>query len=154
MSISASLDIILQTSNNEEAHAFDIINILSGAGWSFINNAYISYLPLHDNDEFNWKTEKNIAAKELEKLLISKEKANELVGILMTWANTEIGGDFLFWPKEVSNKTFSVNLNAFRPMVKLNSNYEIIDFQWYLEKLLPPLEEAFGVESFLFEQQR
>lgn len=154
MSISASIDITLQSSTQKRKAAFDIIYILTQSGWSFINNNYTSYLPLNDNDEFDWTTEQNIDSEQLRKLFETKEQAHEIVGILMVWNNSEIGGSFLFWPKEISCKTFSVNFNAFRPMVKLNDNHEIIDFKWYLERLLPPLEEAFGIEAFSFEQQK
>jgi hypothetical protein len=143
MSVSASIDIIL----SEKKTAVEIINRLMNFGWTLATkDGYIGYLPLGDKDDFHWQAEK-ISFEALTKILHEKERANEIVGVTMTWKDTEIGGSFLFWRND-SLETFSMCTDGNRQRTILDGNYEITDFQWYLAKLLPPLD----VEYFSFYQ--
>lgn len=153
MSIAASIDVKLENFHKKTTPIFEIIDVLINHGWTFNENKYITYLPFGDKDDFDWQTDENIDIAQLKKIFELKEHADEIVGIMMYWKNSEIGGSFLFWPSS-TYETFSLNFNAFRPMINLQDNYEIIDFQWYLKRLLPCLDDAFGVESFSFEQHR
>ena len=36
----------------------DILSILSSHGWNFSDSGHQVYLPINDNDEWNWKSEK------------------------------------------------------------------------------------------------
>ena len=151
MSISASIDITLKDLNNTRCLAVEVIQILMNCEWNLHHNGDISYQPIGTKKIVTWE-HRAITFEDLTKILKIKEDAHEINGVIITWKDTDIGGDLLFWPKKISCKTLSLNFNAFRPTIKLQENYEITDFQWYLEKLLPPLNDAFGVEYFSFEQ--
>ena len=153
MSIAASINVKLENFHKKTTPIYEIIDVLINNEWTFNENKYITYLPFGDKDDFDWQTDENIDIAQLKKIFELKEHADEIVGIMMYWKNSEIGGSFLFWPPS-TYETFSLNFNAFRPMINLQNNYEIIDFQWYLKRLLPCLDATFGVESFSFEQHR
>ncbi len=150
MSVSTSIDIHL--SKNEKMHrpTIEIIKVLINFGWTLSNNGYMGYLPLGDRDDFDWQ-EKEINFETLTNILKAKEEANEVVGVIMTWKNTGIGGTFLFWTNE-RYETFTMGISVNRQVITLQNNYKITDFQWYLPKLLIPLNKAWIVEYFSFYQ--
>ncbi|MBD3231043.1 hypothetical protein GF322_00070 [Candidatus Dependentiae bacterium] len=133
MSVSANIDIHLATKKS----TIEIIKILTDSGWNIFHNGYIEYLPLGDKDDFDWQTEK-ISIEHLMKILQAKQNANEVIGIIMTWKDTGIGGTFLFWTSE-KYETFSLGIGIERQKIELIDDYEITNFQWYLPKLLLPL---------------
>ena len=153
MSISASIDLHLTGIKHNQKSSIEIIDILIASGWTLVHDGYVTYLPIGDKDSFNWKSTLGMEHQDIEDLMDAKRKANEIIGVTMTWKDTQRGGSFLFWP-EGTYETLSLNLHAFRPTKKIAKNYEVTDFQWYLEKLLPPLNDAFGVEYFSCEEHR
>ena len=150
MSISAGISIRLSECAQPRS-AVDIIKVLIDFGWNIIHDGYISYLPFGDKDDFDWQAKRNINFESLIKILESKEQAEETIGIIMTWKNTDIGGTFLFWSKNELD-TFSMNITVDRQKTTLTNDYEITDFQWYLPKLLIPLNKVWTVEYFSFDQ--
>lgn len=148
MSISASIDVKLFEKN---ISLQEIIESLVSAGWNVTKNDYTSFLPLEDNDMFEWQSKKNMSPDELRRLLKDKQIAREIIGLFIIWQKTDIGGSLLFWP-EHNYTSFSMNLSSDRQYIKLNNFCKITDFSWYLEKLLPPLDERFGITSFSCEQ--
>lgn len=154
MSITASIDINLKNNNNKLIPSIEIIRVLINNGWTLVHNNYVSYLPLGDKDSYDWQDSQNMNIDDLAVTFYKKERAEETVGIMMTWKDTFIGGDFLFWPSKIAYPTLSINLNADRPLIALTDNYKIIDFQYYLLRLLPPLNDEFCVEGFSFEYQQ
>ena len=150
MSVSASINIHLSKNNNKHVPAIEIIKVLINFGWNLLHNGYIGYLPIGDKDDFDWQ-EKKISFEELVSILKEKEETNEVIGIIMTWKNTEIGGTFLFYTNE-KYETFSMGISAERQVITLQDDSKITDFQWYLPKLLIPLNEFWNVEYFSFYQ--
>lgn len=149
MSISASIKIHI----SRQVPTINILQILIKEGWSISHTNYTCYLPIGDNGKADWQAVENMHIAELSDILNAKEARNEMVGILLTWQNTLIGGNFLAWPDK-QYKSFSISLDSDRQELFLNKNYSITNFQWYLEKTLPPLNEAFGVEYFSCEENR
>ena len=150
MSMSVSIDICLNEEGEKRISAIEIIQILVDFGWTLSHNGCVGYLPLGDKDDYNWLEEK-MSITTLVDILKAKQDADEIIGVSMSWKNTEIGGSFLFWPKD-NLHTFSMNLDGNRKKIRLDSNYEITDFQWYLSKLLVPLNVVWPVEYFSFDQ--
>ena len=150
MSVTATIDIHLPKTEKKHESAIRITQVLVNFGWTLSHNGYIGYLPLGDKDNFDWLEEK-ISIERLTDILKAKEKANEIIGIIMTWKNTGIGGTFLFWPKGRLH-TFSMNIDINRQKIILVDDYEVTDFQWYLPKLLVPLNNVWEVEYFSFDQ--
>ncbi len=155
MSVSASIDIKLSEIKRTQISATEIIEVLVSSGWNLFHGEYLSYLPLGDKDDFDWQDKKDMSWNALTKIIEAKEQAKEIVGIMMTWENTKIGGDFLFWPPKTSYcNTFSLSTNNNRQVISLTNDYNITDFQWYLPKLLIPLNKAFTIESFKLDHYR
>jgi hypothetical protein len=150
MSVSASINVHLPKNGIIHKPAIEIIQVLISSGWTLSHNGYIGYLPLGDKDSFDWQ-EKEINIETLTDILKAKEDANEIVGVIMTWQNTEIGGTFLFWTNE-KYETFTMGISIDRQTMALDDDYKITNFQWYLSKLLPPLNKVWTVEYFSFEQ--
>jgi hypothetical protein len=143
MSVDATISMCLN--NNYEP--LDIIEILLEFGWTLNDYGGISYLPLGDVDAFNWQTQQQMTFEELKKIITSKQQTNEVVGIVMTWKDTLIGCTFLLR----KNSILSIGLGVDRQIKELNKNYQITDFNWYLEKLLLPLDDAFDIAYFSCE---
>ena len=101
MAISASLGVYLTDNGIKRKSAIEIIQVLIDSGWILIHNEYISYISLGSSDRSNWQTTKNMSIEELMQILQKKEGKKEIIGVRMTWQNTDIGGDFLFWPKKI-----------------------------------------------------
>lgn len=150
MSISAGISIRLSDGNRSKS-AVNIIKVLIDSGWNLFHDGYISYLPIGDKDDFDWQAKKAMSFEKLTKIIEIKEKTEEVVGVIMTWQNTDIGGTLLFWPEDSLN-TFAMNITINRKKTKLADDYEITDFQWYLPKLLTPLNKVFEVEYFACDE--
>ena len=150
MSITASVDINLIKKDSQHAGTNEILEILLLSGWTLMHDNTIGYIPLGDKECSNWQLDTVIKISDLKNIILEKEKNNEVNGLILTWGNTKIGGIFLFW----GNGNLSLTINLTRKTILLNDNLEITDFMWYLEKLLPPLNNAFGIDSFICEEQK
>lgn len=144
MSIAASIDIkyIIGQYGN-----IKVINKLLQYGWSLNDNGVASYLPFGDEDDFNWRSE-NISFDNLMAILQKKEQSGELIGVVLTWKDSGIGGQFLFW----NDGHISINLTLKRKMIE-TSTTKITDVNWYFTKLLPIFNEVeLLVESLAYEE--
>ena len=144
MSTFASINIALK----QPASSIKIIQILLNYGWTFNDEGKVSYLPIGDDDNFDWQHEK-IAVESLMKILEKKEQGKEALGVIMTWGETSIGGAFLFW----QNGKILISLIINRKTFLSESMFEITDVNWYLSKLLPAFnQDNFFIESFSYEE--
>ena len=143
MSILANITIHL-TKNKAKQNSLDKIETLINAGWTLNDHGKFSYLPIGDQDNFDWHIQDDISFFQLTEIIKAKEQSKETVGIVMTWETTLIGGTVLIY----QNETISINLDINRKTIVFKDNYIITDFQWYLERLLPQLNETFGVAHF------
>lgn len=129
MSISASIDINLKADIVPSTISITAIQGLIGIGWTFDSDGNVFYLPLGDDDQFNWKTE-FIHQEDLFNILKRKAELFELIGVSMTWQKSNVGGDFLFR----SDGSISIALSINRKTITGCSS---TDLSWYLERLLP-----------------
>ena len=144
----ANITIQLPKQKNAYLSGLTVLKTLMNAGWTLNDQGKISYLPLGDKDDFDWHIQENLSFEELKGILTAKEKAKEAIGVIVTWQDTGIGGTVMF--RLDNNLSFGLDIN--RKEILLQNNYAVTDFQWYLEKLLPPLNDAFGVEYFSCDQ--
>lgn len=144
MSIDANIMIGITNDINQPHSAIEIIEVLLKNGWSITHNNRVSYLAAGDKDNSEWIFTDKINIHNLEAIIKEKENEKEVVGIVLTWDNTDIGGAVLFWP----NNKISLGLDSNRQIISFQNDYTITDFQWYLQKILPPLNDVFGVEYF------
>ena len=110
----------------------DILSILSSHGWNFSDSGHQVYLPINDNDEWYWKSEK-LNNGELFDIFHIKSKLSEPIGVAISWQETNIGGQLLLFP----DGEISVLLNNNR----LINSYGVTDFDWYLNKIVPIFRE-------------
>jgi len=87
----------------------------------------MSFLPLNDNDMFDWQREP-IDEEKLIKLLSNKEKLKEPLGVCITWKDTNIGGSLL--TINDNQLLFSITIN--RKTIPLCGGGYITDINWYL----------------------
>lgn len=143
MSVSASIDVELNFKSNTSMLV--VIQSLLNFGWSFDYEGSVFYLPVGDDDDFDWKRS-DISTDVLLDIFRKKEQLGELIGVTMTWQETEIGGEFLFW----HDASLSVNLSVNRKCVE---EYGYTDINWYMEKIIPALKiDSIRVESFSFSE--
>ena len=144
MSTLASIDIKLSRKKAFPISSESIIKALILSGWNAVNNGKILYLPLGDEDDFDWQ-EKALNQSDIFSIIEQKERNNEIVGVGITWKDTAIGGTLLINP--AFDISFSLTINRKR----LFDN--VTDVNWYLERLLPCLEtDLMTVEHFSFSQ--
>ena len=149
MSVQASIEIGLSKYPQDYKSPIELLKILLHGGWTLNDHGGISYLPIGDNDDFDWVIQAQISQNELMQILEEKEQKNERIGIVLTWQETNIGGSFMF---ESSNE-ISISLTINRKIVCGENSFKMTDGNWYLLRLLPLFHENnIKVCSFTFEE--
>jgi hypothetical protein len=145
MSVSASISVQLERRSNEKISAMQLINIFILNNWRLQDNGKVSYLPLGDDDDFDWQYNE-IMVEELMNIVSKKEVCGEIIGLLMLWDTTDIGVQLLI--RSELELSFSISVNR-----KTIDNGNITDVNWYLEKIITLLKKNdYIVESFAFEE--
>lgn len=145
MSVSASINLrIINRETREVASQELIICSLIDNGWSLSrSNGFVNYLPIGDNDDCDW-IEEAMSLDALFTILKQKEHLSELIGVVITWENTDVGGDLLLWGREETKlhtpTTFGVTVN--RRETSFNTQFKFTDFNWYLDKIMPAVNNA------------
>lgn len=141
MSVSSSIEICL----SKQLSGMTILSKLEKYGWSYNDHGHATFLPIGDDDDYCWQ-HVSIPKEELLKILSTKEKQRELIGVGMTWKDTNIGGTFLI--RENGNFLMSPDIN--RKVVEGESYSNITDINWYMTKLIPvfgPLFESISYQE-------
>jgi hypothetical protein len=140
MSHAAGINITISSSTKS---ILELIEVFLNNGWSIKDHGHISYLPLGDEDAFNWQHIAIAAWPKIVEVLKQKEKNRELIGLVMTWKDANIGGEFLFFPDgQLVAVSWSVNRKA------LERCTDFTDHSWYLTRILAPLlKEGVVIES-------
>lgn len=132
MGISSSIDIKLDEVINFDVK--EILEIFKKHGWQYIVDDTISYLPLNDNEMYDWQFVNSKYEAEVLHTLVQKYRLNELIGICIL--NGEGGLTLLFRPK---SKQICLLLDFSRKEIETSSS-RLTDFTWYLNKIEPVLE--------------
>ncbi|SFX74050.1 hypothetical protein SAMN04487866_12134 [Thermoactinomyces sp. DSM 45891] len=128
MSVESSIDFQLVYRDSTKMVLFQS---LMSNGWKYHDEfGKVFYLPVGDIDDYDWQREK-MSLDQLQELVQRKIDQNEVIGITITWEDTDVGGDFLIWPD--GNCSFMVNKNR-----KILID-RITDISWYLSKLVPAI---------------
>jgi hypothetical protein len=134
MSHAAGINITISSSTKS---ILELIEVFLNNGWSVKDHGHISYLPLGDKDAFNWQHIAIAAWPKIVEILKQKEKNRELIGLVMTWKDANIGGEFLFFPDgQLLAVSWSVNRKALKHCA------DFTDHSWYLTRILAPLLKA------------
>lgn len=143
MSISASINLrIVDYHSGAVVSPIKTITMLTDYGWNLINlEGSVFYLPVGDDDMFNW-TDGKMDLPSLIKILEAKELKNELIGIGIRWQNTDIGGEILLWTEKAMlekkiHTSMSFCIDGSRKSLFDEGYPNITDVNWYLKRLLP-----------------
>ena len=144
MSVSSSIEIRFQN----KLASTKLIQVLLDYGWSLEDHSRITYLPEHD-DEYEWQYLGMNDQPQLWKILEKKEELNEVIGIALTWKDTNIGFELLIWEERSS-----ICLNLVINRKSINANSRVTDYSWYLDRLIPAFSglDANTVEKICCEQ--
>lgn len=142
MSVAFSLNIKLEA--NCLIHCKEIIELLIKNEWNIRKGEEITYLPLNDDDMFEWTTS-TISDSDFLKLVDEKERINELIGMEIFWTDTDIGGHLLLY--SAIDFSFELNINT----KFIQEEYKIPDFNWYAEKLVNILKQQYYIQEYSFE---
>lgn len=139
MSYISGLDISI---TGNQMVPLNTIKALLEYGWSYNDNGQITYLPIGDAGLYNWQYKPLKDWEKVKKIISQKNQLGELVGLILTWKKTQIGGGFHFHSQEQS---LSINWSVNRK--KLNEGYT--DHSWYIAKVLKPIcSIGLNIESF------
>ena len=133
------MSIDIKIANNEST--LRIIDTLIESGWGCGNEKH--YLPVGDNDMYNWQSKK-ITDFEWRSVLYRKIDENEAIGVELFWKNREISISVLiFSPIEIS-------ITIARNPKYLNATCKILNVNWYLEKTVFVLQEKFTIYAYTY----
>lgn len=126
--LNMSVDSGIIISYAKKCHSINIIENLLQIGWTINDGGHISYLPLGD-DDFNWQYAELSDWEAVKAVLFQKEQANELIGICLTFEDTNIGFSVLFMSDRLS-----IILSTIINRVTIAGS-RTTDFSWYLNRL-------------------
>ena len=108
-----------------------LIDILCSGGWTVYNERHnIEYLPVGDEDDFDWK-EDNISYYNLKQIVAMKQSMNELVGVHLFYKDTHHGIALLI--QDLHNITISIDINRRSIGEERDS---LTDFEWYFSNVI------------------
>lgn len=140
MSHTAGVNIITPSSTKS---AVELIEALLNNGWSVNDHGHVAYLPFGDEDAFNWQHAALESWPKIVETLKQKEKSHELIGLVMTWKDAGIGGEFLFFP---DGQKLAISWSVNRKTLQHYTDFT--DHSWYLSRILPSLlQECIVIES-------
>ncbi|MEC0124145.1 hypothetical protein [Paenibacillus pabuli] len=139
MSVSVSIEIRL----SKQISRMTILRKLEDFGWTYNDQGKVTYLPIGDEDDFDWQ-HKSIPLEELLKILVIKDNQRELIGVVMTWKDTDEGGTFLI----EENGTIIISPDINRKVLDIESYNKITDVNWYITKLIPAFGQLYESISF------
>ncbi len=143
-----SIDSTISIKLTNKISAVEIIKSLMTYGWTLNDYGKVSYLPLGDNDDFNWQSE-NISIDTLFDIVRNKELLGEMVGVMLTWEDSLIGGSFLF----DNDKSVMFNICINRKKIIGYDDYNMTNVNWYIERLIPAINsDRTKVEAFTYKQ--
>lgn len=113
-------------------------------GWRLNDHGSIVFLARGDDDDFDWQScdrgEESSVWAELE----WKAQHQETLGLVLTWHEENVGGEFIVRP----GLSLSMSLSINRRMTARG----ITDVSWYLDRLVPSLEQLGSVVEMSWEE--
>ncbi len=120
--------------------ALDVILSLVDYGWSLDDHGQVSILPIGDDDLYNWTRMPKNPLKIVYQIINEKELLGEIIGIVILWQDSKIGGQLLV----SGDDKISFILNINRKTLPNCQNFT--DISWYLNKIIPPLSNKGNLE--------
>ena len=153
MSINISLKInFIPYQKKEKINYKIIINQLLNHSWDLYLNNKANFLPLNDNDMYNW-TSKEINKENLFLLLNQKHNAKEVIGISLYYIKDKKNAI-------VDDNVHEISLLFFEDHISISLSYytkyldalnKKPDYNWYEEKIIEVLREIMYISFYSFE---
>lgn len=126
----------------------NLIQHFVNEGWDYVDSkGIVTFLPIGD-DDFNWLCE-TIDRNNILNILKIKQAQKETIGIQLLRRDSKAGCDLLIF--NTNEMVFS--LSIYRNKIVVESDIDITDFTWYLEKILPVFKNSsLQVEQIICEQ--
>lgn len=126
----------------------DVINMFEELGWKYYDaKQNVEYLPLGDDDGFNWKRE-FLSTKELQELINNKQDKFECIGLNLFFENSLVGVTLL--AKNTKEIVMSLSIN--RKTIENDTEY-ITDFGWYFVNIIQRIwEKECPIDYIKFEE--
>lgn len=118
--------------------SMDVLEALLAGEWVLDDLGSITYLPPVDED-FDWTSRHQDARESVEQELHERARQGGVLGVVLSIRGTSIGGTFLIYSD--GRVTFSPIVN------RVTSSNGTTDAEWYLSRLLPPLQACFDVDE-------
>ncbi|TCP69405.1 hypothetical protein [Baia soyae] len=127
MSVEVSLD--FQVVYGEGQNIMNLFDGFISNGWQcYDEDRKVRFLPVGDDDNDDWRDEM-MSLTQLREIIKQKMINREVIGVILKWEDTDIGGSLLIWPD--GNCSFMANRNR-----KILIG-RVTDISWYLSKLVP-----------------
>lgn len=130
MGITSGLDIDFE----EAVDPIQLINDLIDFGWTYDDGGKISYIPVGDNDLFEWQEESLENWNKVLEIIQEKIAKNEVIALILTWRDTQIGGHFII---SEDRKCLMISLSVDRQTI---GNSRKTNFDWYEGKIVTALK--------------
>jgi len=127
--VSRSVSITLTIHRPWHVSRMDVISAMLAGGWRADDHGQICYLPLGDRDDYDWQAKPLAESPRVLVELTGKDRAGEVLGLTVLWADTNVGGQLLYWTD--GRLTLLVEIN------RRTLDGRVTDVSWYLAKLLP-----------------
>ncbi|MGN1413109.1 MAG: hypothetical protein ACI4WY_02565 [Anaerovoracaceae bacterium] len=140
----ASIDIELE----KGIQASELIGMFKAIGWDYLDEqGEIFFLPIGDKD-YDWQSEK-MSRKEFRKIIKKKTENGETIGVSLLWKKSETGVNLLTFQEDRFTLMISIN----RKTLSDNSYFFPTDVNWYLQKILIPLQaKGLPVKGYAFSE--
>ena len=128
----------LRVQLSEDMSSMDVLSALLSDGWVLDDLGSITYLSPGDED-FDWTSRGHDARDQVERDLQQRARQGEVLGVVLSLRETDIGGTFLFYSD--GRVTFSPIVNR---VLRADGT---TDADWYLSRLLPPIRAIVPVQE-------
>ena len=130
----------------------DIIKLLNKIGWGF-KNEKMEYLPLNDNEMYDWQNDA-LSYEKLFFIITQKQKKGENVGIILYHCKSDVGITFIAKSTDEVFLLLDINrklINGDFSEISWGGDYT--DISWYIVNIAAELEkEGCVIEQINYQE--
>ena len=115
----------------------DIIKVLNDAGWIFRNDI-MEYLPLHDDDNYDWQ-EEQLSCEKLFGIVSEKQKNGELAGVILYHRDSDRG--IILLAGSTKEIMIAPDINRKLLIDDVRNNCDFTDISWYIMNICVELQK-------------
>lgn len=120
-----------------------IIKAMNDIGWGFADDK-MEYLPVGDNDLFNWQSDP-LSYEKLFDIISEKQGKGELCGVILY--HKESGRGVSLLAENTHEIMLSLNIDRKTVTEEYEGNADFTDFSWYIENIVLKLQHM-GCDVF------